>query len=77
MIVQARVVNGVKGFWYGLYSTDTLTGEWSLVAAGEFTAGVPVEQPQADGEVLVTIAVQPEAAQRFYKLKVTDVNPSK
>ena len=77
VIVQARVVNGVKGFWYGLYSTDTLTGEWSLVAAGEFTAGVPVEQPQADGEVLVTIAVQPEAAQRFYKLKVTDVNPSK
>ena len=78
VVVQGTVVNGVKGFWYALYSAEEVMGPWKLVAAGEYLpdGGSPVEQARADQEVQVKISVQPESASRFYKLKVTDVDPA-
>ena len=75
VLVQGTVLNGVKGFWYSLYSADDLTGPWLLVGAGEYVAGVPAEQAPRNQEVQVTIAVEPVEAKKFYKLKVTDRNP--
>lgn len=72
--VTGSVVNGVKGFWYALYSTDDLNGTWSLV--GEYTSGQPAEQAPANAAINVSIDVAPTAMKCFYKLRVTDVNPA-
>lgn len=76
IVVRGKVLNGVKGFWYSLYSADDLTGPWQLVATGEYASGSPAEQARRDAEVEVAITVQPEVARRFYKLRVTDVDPA-
>ena len=76
VVVRGLVVNGVAGFWYSLYSADDLAGSWQLVASGEYTEGAPAEQAQTDDTTVeVSITVQPDAARKFYKLRVTDVNP--
>ena len=76
VVVRGLVDNGVKGFWYALYSADTLTGPWQLVASGEYAEGRPVEQAQQDAPVEVAITVEPAATRQFYKLRVSDVNPA-
>lgn len=74
--VKADVANGVRGFWYSLYATDELGGLWSLVASG-YQAGDPsVQATEDDAAVSVSIDVAPTDAKKFYKLVVTDVNPS-
>lgn len=75
--VEATVANGVRGFWYSLYTASSLSGEWKVVAGGEYTSGTPSAQmADENGEVKLSIDVDPSEASRFYKLVVTSSNPS-
>ncbi len=75
--VKATVANGVRGFWYSLYTAPTLSGDWKVVESGEYDSGTPsVQMPDESGEVNISIVVDPAEASRFYKLVVSGSNPS-
>ena len=75
--VKAAVANGLQGFWYSLFSSDELGGAWSVVTSGEYVSGVASEQAQQTQAVELSIDVDPAEAKRFYKLVVTEKDPSK
>ncbi len=75
--VEATIANGVRGFWYSLYTAPVLSGEWKVVASGEYESGTPSTQmAEAEGEVKLSIVVNPAEASRFYKLVVSSSAPS-
>ena len=75
--VEATVANGLRGFWYSLYTAPTLSGEWKVVASGEYESGTPsVQMTETEGEVKLSIIVDPSEASRFYKLVISSSDPS-
>ena len=75
--VRADIANGLKGFWYSIFSADALDGIWARVASGKYVSGegVPTEQATATGPITVKIVVNPGDTRKFYKLVVTDKEP--
>ena len=75
--VKATVANGVRGFWYSLYTAPTLSGDGKVVESGEYASGTPSAQmADESGEVKLSIVVDPAEASRFYKLVVSGSYPS-
>ena len=78
LLVKAEIANGVKGFWYSLFTADELTGPWDVVTSG-YESGTPVKQAalkESTGSFSLSILVDPTETKRFYKLVVTEKNPS-
>ena len=78
LLVKAEIANGVKGFWYSLFTADELTGPWDAVTSG-YETGIPVKQAalkESTGAFTLSIVVDPAETKRFYKLVVTEKNPS-
>jgi len=76
--VKADISNGVRGFWYSLYTSDELVGPWGAVWSG-YEEGTPIRQAtskNSSGVITLSIVVRPEEAKRFYKLVVSEKQPS-
>ena len=77
MTVKASVANGLRGFWYAIYGANSVVGPWSLVKVFQ-SGGTSLEQAdQAEevGEVRLSITVDSNGSQQFYKLVVLESAP--
>lgn len=78
--VSSTVANAAKGFWYSLYAADDLMGPWAVVKSG-FETGDPSVQAAADASesnaLELAIVVDPTSSKKFYKLVVTEKDPTK
>ena len=78
LTVKAEIANGVRGFWYSLFSAESPAGPWEVVRA-DYESGTPVKQAvfeEASGAFTLAITVDPTASKRFFKLVVTEKDPS-
>jgi hypothetical protein len=77
MTVKASVANGLRGFWYAIYGANSLSGPWSLVKVFQAggTALEQADQAEEVGEVRLSITVDSNGAQQFYKLVVLESAP--
>jgi hypothetical protein len=77
MTVKASVANGLRRFWYAIYGANSLSGPWSLVKVFQAggTALEQADQAEEVGEVRLSITVDSNGAQQFYKLVVLESAP--
>jgi hypothetical protein len=77
MTVKASVANGLRGFWYAIYGANSLSGPWSLVKVFQAggTALEQADQAEEVGEVRLSITVDSNGSQQFYKLVVLESAP--
>ena len=75
LAVQTRVSNATAGYWYSIWSADTVDGPYSYVT-GQFTgeAKCKVEEPVPDILSLV-IVFDPADSAKFYRVVVTEEEP--
>ena len=75
MAVETRISNAVAGYWYSIWSADTVDGQYSYVS-GTYTgeAKQKVEKPVPEILSLV-IVFDPVDAAKFYRVVVTEEEP--
>ena len=75
MAVETRISNAVAGYWYSIWSADTVDGQYSYVS-GTYTgeAKRKVEKPVPEILSLV-IVFDPVDAAKFYRVVVTEDEP--
>ena len=75
MAVETRISNAVAGYWYSIWSADTVDGQYSYVS-GTYTgeAKRKVEKPVPEILSLV-IVFEPVDAAKFYRVVVTEEEP--
>ena len=78
LTVKAEIANAVRGFWYSLFAADSPAGPWAVVRS-DYESGTPVKQAafkEASGAFTLAITIEPAASKRFFKLVVTEKDPS-
>ena len=75
--VSANIANGLRGFWYAIYGSDSVVGPWSLVKTFQLggTSCEQANQAEAVGEVHLSITVETSGSRQFYKVVVLESAP--
>jgi hypothetical protein len=77
LTVKADVANGLRGFWYAIYGSSSVTGPWSLVKVFK-AGGTSCEQANQTaevGEINLSITLESSGTQQFFKLVVLESSP--
>jgi hypothetical protein len=77
LTVKADDANGLRGFWYAIYGSSSVTGPWSLVKVFK-AGGTSCEQANQTaevGEINLSITLESSGTQQFFKLVVLESSP--